>query len=333
MKKIYLSIVAMTAMLWAAQSALAQMPADDPRNPDPWPAIAATPVTEALRGIWAKPDCAMADKMFVMSEYYILKGWPEIYYLGPVRNVRGEDFDGDTLYHLQSLNYSLVLNLSNDGLLKTREVPVHPKQALYMTWGSQQRLMADEYTRCAKLFETSLSFGQEEVNTPFILDLVHKGCTATTRESFASDQTCQAAIFAAVDSSKDGFLNRDELARLYRQGIFLLSATAQICQQQTVYSAETNVDADEFAALVFDRLAPSDDRGVSQAAMTAALSAPGFIDGRIYELVESLRNLNNILAFLPAPDSARTCNAGANMDPRTLGTMMPEIAPEIIPEP
>lgn len=321
-------IIAIIVVIATAQSAMAQMPADDPRNPDPWPPIVETPVTEALRGIWAKPDCAMADRMFVMSEYYILKGWPEVYYLGPVRNVRGEDFDGDTLYHLQSLNYSLVLNLSNDGLLKTREVPVHPKQHLYMTWGSQQRLMADEYTRCAKLFETSLRFGQEEVNTPFILDLIHKGCVATTRENFAADISCQTALFSAVDSSKDGFLNREELARLYRQGVFMLSATAQICQQQTVYSADTKTEANEFAALVFDRLRPADDRGLSQADITAALSKPDFIDGRIYELVETLRNLNMILGFLPPPDSARTCTAGPNLDPRTLGTMMPEAPPQ-----
>lgn len=324
MKKIYLSIVAMTAMLWAAQSALAQMPADDPRNPDPWPAIAATPVTEALRGIWAKPDCAMADKMFVMSEYYILKGWPEIYYLGPVRNVRGEGFDGDTLYHLQSLNYSLVLNLSNDGLLKTREVPVHPKQALYMTWGSQQRLMADEYTRCSRLFETSLKLTQEEVNTPFILDSIHKGCSQTTRESFGSDQPCQQSIFDIVDSSEDGFLNRDELARLYRQGVFILSATAQICQQKAVYTDDTKTEANEFAIQFYDRVKPADERGMTIAELTRTLSDPTVMEGRTYQLIETLRNLNSVLDFVPAPDSARTCASPTPLDPRVSGTVTPD---------
>ena len=307
-------MIFLLAVLCAPAGALAQS------NPA-YAAITKEPVTENLRGIWAYPDCTRADALYVIAAHYIFEATSNMYAINPIQNVRAEDYDGETLYHLQANKLSLVMKLTNDGLVRPFNAPVTPRQPIYLAWGSQQDSITDEYTRCAKLFGTSLAIGQEEVNIPFIFDMIHEDCGKTTRDSFPSDRACHTRLFQITDYNQDEFLNQDELARLYRRIVFLTTATISKCNQKAEYNDTSKKDSADFAAYVMSHAAPDDPRGFTMTEIEDLLKRGDFISGPVYQFVENARNLQSLMPWLPAPDSQRTCLSSTPDNLSTLGTI------------
>lgn len=175
----------------------------------------ATP--DHLRGIWARPDCGHADSIYVISAGYVLHMDAAARWVNAIETVRGEEFQGDMLYHLQASPWSGLMRLENDGVFRVAEPPVHPEQPLYMLWGTSLNYLAPEFTRCAKLFDTSLPLSSAEANIPFLLDRINApgACGGVAPKDFHQAMPCHRALFDVLDADQDGALGRDELMRLY----------------------------------------------------------------------------------------------------------------------
>lgn len=180
-------------------------------------ATQASATPESLRGIWARPDCGHADVVYVIANGHILYMDADTRWVNAIESVRGEDFQGDMLYHLQASPWSGVIRLENDGVFRVSETPVHPEQPIHMLWGRSLNYLAPEFTRCAKLFDTSLPLSTAEANIPFLLDRINAqdACGGIDAKAFPQATPCHRALFDALDSDQDGTLGRDELMRLY----------------------------------------------------------------------------------------------------------------------
>lgn len=271
---------------------------------------------ESLRGIWSSPDCTRADKMYVITEHAVMKAWPERYYIGRSKSFRSEAFESDRLIHLVAEGYSVIIKQTNDGLIHVIEGDVHPQQILSTSWGSQQDFLSVEYSRCEKLFDTSMTLGQEEVNIPFLIDRIIAACPATTAERFGGDVGCHAALFTLLDRNGDALLNADELAALYRYVTFAVSATVQLCDQFNVYTPRTRDDAATFARNVLNG-----KTGLSLDAVRAALALKPGPDSPWHVIAENARNLQSLIPFAPASESSRACTRA--ITPATSGLISP----------
>jgi len=255
-----------------------------------------------------------------------MKLWPGYSYIGPIRAVREEDKeDGHHLAHIQSKNYSMVLRLTNDGLFKAIDAPIAPTQPLHTKWGTQQENLAPEFTRCAKLFGTSLKLAQEEVNTPFILDLIMQKCRGVTKADFAKAEQCHRQIFHVSDYNQDKMLDEGELARAYRQLAFMNSATMRLCDQMQNYGTKTHDDARTFAAQIFDAT-KDPESGKKKASLSyedivALITAREHHQGFIYTAIEYARGLQGLMPFMPNPDQSQSCAPSYPNALQTLGTI------------
>jgi hypothetical protein len=299
---------------------------DAPPARDPWPAFRKEPIAPHLKGLWAMPDCIRAEKIYVLSSHHIMKIWPDLYYIGPVRALHEEDkVDGDRLAHVQSYDYSLLLRLTNDGLFKVTEAEIQPGQPLETKWGSQQETLSEEYTRCAKLFGSELPIGQEEVNTPYILDMIALSCRSVDKKNFNKELICQRKIFDVADYNQDGLLNENELARAYRQVVFMSSASTRLCNQASFYNAATAKDAANFAQFFLTLAGAENKKGVDFDTVRSLLSDRTKHTGRLYTALETALGLRVLMPFLPDPHESRACTPFRPERMQTLGTI--EAAP------
>ena len=220
-----------------------------------------TPTT--MQGVWSSPDCADSQKTWIISKYFFIQADAASLSTGRSGTWRQEDNGGDTLYSFSPPGMPpALLNRTNDGLMKIIRSDTVPEGALKDSWGWAQNEVADEYSRCVKLFDTTPHLGQEEVNSIFLLDRIiddapDNACHAVTAENFAQHTACQKHLFAIADSNSDRKIDRAELERIERQIRFLNRAAAQTPDCETAPTAHlltktllsSGVEALDFDAL------------------------------------------------------------------------------------
>ncbi|MDB5490757.1 MAG: hypothetical protein JWO78_606 [Micavibrio sp.] len=287
-----------------------------------------TPVPTGLQGVWSSPDCTDAREASIISPHYALFYRPGLYSLGAVQSWRQEDDDSDTLFQLRTnMNNTMLIKKTNDGLMKIRMIDVHPQAPLKSAWGSLEDRIAREYAHCAKLFDSGADFGQDEVNAVFLLDTAFKGCAGVTQSGFPSATHCHKALFDLVDSNKNKSLDRVELARIYRQVAFVLSASA-VCGG-IGYPDNSAAEAQDFAAGVL-----GNDKDITLKQMTERIVSPGFMTGRVLSFAENIRNTQRLLPFMPAPVTAKGCQMVEPENMKNLGTVsLPDATPSDNPTP
>lgn len=180
---------------------------------------------KALQGIWSSPDCADAESLWIVSKYFFLRFGPGILSVDEAQDWAEAEEDGDRLYALRpARDNPALLSRSNDGLLRVIDA-AWPEGALPKAWKAAQDGPYREYSHCAKLFGSTPSLGQSEVNAVFLLDQAVADCGTVRPEDFLSARSCQAALFTLFDGDRDGALDRAELTHLYRQLAFLNAAS------------------------------------------------------------------------------------------------------------
>lgn len=197
---------------------------------------AESPITPAaMQGVWSSPDCADSKKTWIISAHYFIHADRQGVVIDRMTGWRKDDNNGDTLYAFDAASSeSALINRTNDGLMKVIRGDVKKDAALNTLWGWTQEEVAEEYSRCVKLFDTTPHMGQSEVNSIFLLDQAMETCRNVTAEklSGAGGAACRKNLFDLADGNGDHKLDRTELALLERQLAFLnrgLQAQPQSC--------------------------------------------------------------------------------------------------------
>jgi hypothetical protein len=201
---------------------------------------------------------------------------------------RKDDNQGDTLYAFDASNSeSGLINRTNDGLMKMIRGEVKKDAPLNALWGWTQEEVAEEYSRCVKLFDTTPHMGQSEVNSIFLLDQAMEACQKVGAEKFsgAGGAACRKRLFDLADTSGDHKLDRAELAVLERQLAFLnrgLQARADHCAAPVKTLSEFLLPPDQNSL---------DFKGV----LSAAATQP--------DIWRKAGALTQLLPFLPAAEN------------------------------
>lgn len=285
-----------------------------------------TPIAFGLQGIWSSPDCTAAREAYIIAPHYTLFFRTTGFRLGAVQSWRQEDDDGDTLYQFRSNRGTGLIKKSNDGLMKIRTVDVNPKAPLKSAWGSLEDESAREFAHCAKLFDSSAGFGQDEVNAVFLLDNAFKACKDVTPGSFKTASICHKSLFDLTDSNKNKTLDRAELERVYRQLFFVLSAS-MYCGGAG-YPENSAAEAKDFATAL---LGP--DQSVTYDQVITRMNTSGFIKGRVLTFVQNFGNIQALLPFVPPSDTLKSCEMVEPENQKRLGTVaLPDDGPVQTPE-
>lgn len=292
-----------------ANAEIVAMPVNGPHNEKPMP--------KDLQGIWSAPDCTAAEQVYVVSPHYILFYHTGEYLLGALQRWRQEDAGGDTLYNFDTnVNSHALMKKTNDGLMKIIMTGVHPKAPLSSGWGEIEDRIAPEFAHCAKLFDNMQDFGQDEVNAVFMLDHAISGCAGVTPDIFKTTSSCHQALFDLADSNHSQSLDHPELARLYRQTSFLLSA-AVLCGG-VGYPENSKAEAEDFASALL-----GSEKTISLDQLKKKLNDPNFFKTRsVHTFAENAGSLQILLPFLPAADRQRSCPLATPSEMRNLGTML-----------
>ena len=271
------------------------------------PTMAETSVPDALLGIWSAPDCAKSEDVMLMSPHYLMHYRFNMHKTLLLENLRSEDNDGETLYHFQAVNGgTYLMKATNDGLLQSTESSVHPEQPLYTAWNSTTDIIAQEYSRCIKLFEQHKNLKQAEVNALFSLDRIYTACSPSGNAAMTSSEACRQAAFTEVDTNKDGALSSAEMMDLYRLTAFL-ALSINNCGDQTSYPDLVTEEGKEFAALMMDTMDEDQSGSLDIEELYKGFSDPVNIKGRIYVFTDIARNLRDILPAVPEPDRMKSC--------------------------
>lgn len=276
------------------------------------------PIPLDLQGIWSWPDCTAGRRIVVLSPQYTLFMREGMRSLGALQSWRQEEDDGYMLYEYKTNNSGpALMKRSNDGLMKIIFVGVHPEAPLVTGWGAISDQTAPEFSRCAKLFDSNLGLGQEEINTAFLLDRAASGCKATTPGTFDKDTACHQTLFDIADSDHNKKLNRNELAQLYRQIAFSFSSSV-FCGDSD-YPADTRAESEDFANAV---LGTGTSIDFTQA--LSLLKDPQFQDNKNTTIKNFLTNAGSIqilLPFLPKVETPKGCPLTSASEIRDLGTI------------
>ncbi len=322
---ILMSLVLLT--LIASQQARAELPArPGQKTPD------------ALQGIWSQPDCALSDKVLILSRFFSARIKQDSGVLmspfrpASIRAWRNEG-EGDEALHYYRLSNreSYILKVTNDGLMRMNFALVHPKQPLYTAWGGAQERGGEVFTHCTKLFDERLSSVQEEIDTIFLMDQAMDACSATGPEDFPHVSSCHAALFAIADDNKDHALDTEELVRVYKRAGFL-GLSLNTCSIDPGYSRVVLTESAEFSKQALERLDQDHSGNLSESEVVSGLSNPLFVQGRVYQFMERARSAHNLLPFLPLSDGEKICtNDPVVDDSEWTGQVFP--LPDPVPSP
>jgi len=243
----------------------------------------------ALQGVWSSPDCTMADQVWIISKHFFIHtGIGEIA-VGAVRGWRQEEDRGDRYYHLDSGGKnSALINLTNDGLMRTIATPV-AEQSLSSQWAGSMVESSEEYSHCAKLFDSRPALGQREVNSIFLLDHAVANCAGVTPQDFSKATQCHRTLFDLVDSDANGALSRDEMMQLHRQFEFLQAGGA-LCPGAPVFYPSGSERSAAFADDILARTSGKTEFVELQSFFRSGQKAGTLLQG-----------LDNLLSFLSSP--------------------------------
>ena len=271
---------------------------DRPKNP------------AVLQGIWSSPDCAQADSLWIVSKYFFIRSDPAGVTVDSAQHWQEEQDDGEMLYAFHpARGAAVILNRTNDGLVKMIDVAGQDQKSLKKTWEAVQDRPFSEYSHCAKLFGGNPALGQAEVNTVFLLDQALEKCGGVKPDALPAARTCQTALFALFDEDRDEALDRGELARLYRQMSFLkttLTSCAPGGDRQAGDAAAAQFAEQAFRANGQRKLRLAD----LPALRRAGKNDPGSV-WRVF--IEDAGALHHLAGFIPAPQSpAPSCQTNRN---------------------
>lgn len=251
----------------------------------------------ALQGVWSSPDCTMADQVWIISKHFFIHTSPGEIAAGAVRGWRQEENRGDRYYHLDSGGKdSALINLTNDGLMRTITTPA-AEQLLSLQWAEPRAETPEEYSHCAKLFDSRPALGQREVNSIFLLDHAVENCNGITPQNFSAAAQCHRALFDLVDLDANGALSRDEITQLHRQFEFLQAGGA-LCSGAPVFYPSGSERGAAFA----------DDILLRTAGKTGFSDLSSFFRSG-QKIGTLLQGLDTLLPFLSSP--ATVCDTTA----------------------
>jgi len=269
-----------------------------------------------LQGIWSWPDCTAGKRIVVFSSRYTLFMRLGVSHLGALQTWRQEEDNGEMLYdYATNNNNRALMKLANDGLMKIMFVAVHPDAALKSGWSSRDDQTAQEFAHCAKLFDSKTGLGQDEVNTPFLLDEAYAACSAVKASNFKEAAVCHKALFNVADTDKNNTLDATELRRISKQVAF--AAASSVYCGGIPYPADTDHEAEEFA-----EAALGGEKFITFEQAVAKFSDPLFVAGAGLPFMKNAATTQILLPFIPAgvPDSGCPLVDPGNM--RNQGTVL-----------
>lgn len=270
------------------------------------------PAPAALQGVWSSPDCTAADKVWVISRYFYIHTAPGDVSVGSVAGWQQDEGKEDRYYHLDTgKTDSIIINLTNDGLMRTVEIAAD-NSALSGQWAQLQEgedFSPQEYSHCAKLFDKRPALGQREVNSIFLLDQITEKCVGATPQNFSTARQCHKTLFYLLDANADGSLGRDELAGLHRQLEFLQAGT-QACPGVAGFYPSGLNDSLAFADSILAQM-----KGRTSFADLSAKLRAGDVDLSALPL----RGLNVFMPFVAGPATGCTPPAAAGLPQKNAG--------------
>lgn len=261
----------------------------------------------ALQGIWSSPDCAQADSLWIVSKYFFIRSRAGGHNVDAARHWASASDDGEMFYGMQSAHGGAVLlNRTNDGLIKVVDGAFPEKQTLSQSWAATQDQPYNEYSHCAKLFDSNPSIGQVEVNTVFLMDMAADECKNIRAGEFAAAKACHQSLYSVLDSDQSGALDRAELMQLYRQVRFLRDGIAA-CPKASVTpeaplkaAAQTSAPTLDSAAFA-DRVLRANGHKKIRFNDIPALMRTERDQPHWAGFLNDLRSLHALLDFIPSP--------------------------------
>ncbi len=263
-----------------------------------------------LQGIWSSPDCTKADSLWIISKYFFIRSSADGHHIDAAQHWVSASDEGEMLYALRSTGgMTVMMNRTNDGLMKVVDTVMPEKKTLGQVWASVQDKPFSEYSHCAKLFDSNPSIGQAEVNTVFLMDMAADECKGVVASEFSAAKTCHQSLYALADSDQNGSLNRVELVQLYQQTRFMRDGMAACPPSASTVApgaASGASDADHFANRILRANGQKDIRfNDIPALMRTEKDQPHWID-----FLNGLRSVHGLLGFVPPPSTdAASCAA------------------------
>ncbi|MGZ9108306.1 MAG: hypothetical protein ACXW4B_05745 [Micavibrio sp.] len=250
-----------------------------------------TATPDSLQGVWSSPDCTMADQVWIISKHFFIHTLPRDIAVGGIGDWRQEEDKEDRYFHLDAggKNNTLI-NLTNDGLMRTIKAPA-AESPLSVQW-SMEAGNPEEYSHCAKLFDSRPALGQREVNSIFLLDHAVENCNGLSPQDFGTATQCQKSLFDLVDSDTNGALSRDEMIQLHRQLEFLQAGGA-LCPGAPVFYPSGSERSAAFADDILGRT-----NGKTAFADLQSFFRSGQKAGTLFQ------GLDRLLPFLSSPATA-----------------------------
>lgn len=273
----------------------------------------------ALQGIWSSPDCTTANQIRILSKHFMIQTAGRRLLIGETGEWQHNHVDGEDFYSLKSEFFNpLLLNRTNDGLMKTITVSANDTRNQNQIWDQTPPAQMTEYSHCAKLFDSHPALNQAEVNSIFLLDWIKDGCAAVRPEKFSYATNCQQILFNTLDTDQSGALGQDELAAIYQQTAFLQTGLG-ICVGGAAYPGDSVRQGQAFAEGL---LQANDHRELQRADIHGLFRASS---PALQPFLEAVGTLKPLLDFIPSdgsvPAAKQTACPANNIGPNKTGAI------------